>query len=66
MQKISDEELKLSTIWVALGIARDVFDREFKGYETAHFMLRRDEMQAVRDEIEEQIERLRDLEEIDG
>jgi hypothetical protein len=70
MQKISDDELKLGTIWVALGVARDSFAtalRRQKFPEMSDFYHTQCErMQTVRDEIEEQIERLKGLEALDG
>jgi hypothetical protein len=70
MQRISDEELKLSAIWVPLGMARDSYAAAFRRQEypdlLEYYRDRVDEMQAVRDEIEEKIERLKDLEALDG
>jgi hypothetical protein len=67
MQKISDEELKLSTIWVALGMARDCFAEALRRQEYPEmsdcYRRQRDRMQVVRDEIEVTIERLKELEE---
>jgi hypothetical protein len=70
MQKISDDELKLGAIWTALGMARDRFEaaRRRKEYPDLmnYYRTQADLMQLARDGIEEQMERLKSLEELDG
>jgi hypothetical protein len=54
---------------VALGVARDSYAAAFRRQEypdlLEYYRDRADEMQAVRDEIEEKIDRLKDLEALD-